>query len=150
MSTFFERLREERKRLRLNQTVFAALAGVTKESQLKYENGSRRPDTGYLELVAAHGVDVAYLLTGVRSSDALAVDEQALLAGYRSLDERGRAGVLGMIGGMTQQVQPSEKKPRDIKQNFEGATIGQRVKGDITAPFTINMGMGKPKKKTDG
>lgn len=67
MSTFFDRLREERKRLGLNQTDFAAIGGVKKETQSNYETGIRRPDSAYLEAIAAHGVDVGYLLTGIRA-----------------------------------------------------------------------------------
>ncbi len=69
MSNFCERLKEARKHLKMNQGAFGALAGVSAETQLNYEKGVRRPDSAYLEAVAAHGVDVAYLLTGLRSLD---------------------------------------------------------------------------------
>lgn len=72
MSNFCERLKEVRKHLKLNQGAFGALAGVSAETQLNYEKGSRKPDSSYLEAVAAHGVDVAYLLTGLRSLDPCA------------------------------------------------------------------------------
>ncbi|KEH11372.1 XRE family transcriptional regulator [Delftia sp. 670] len=72
MSNFCERLKEARKHLKLNQGAFGALAGVSAETQLNYEKGSRKPDSSYLEAVAAHGVDVAYLLTGLRSLDPCA------------------------------------------------------------------------------
>ncbi|KAF1021870.1 MAG: hypothetical protein GAK30_01559 [Paracidovorax wautersii] len=66
MSTFSDRLVEERKRLGLNQSDFGALGGVKKHAQLNYESGLRNPDSSYLEAIALHGVDVGYLLTGVR------------------------------------------------------------------------------------
>ncbi|AJY30106.1 gp11 domain protein [Burkholderia thailandensis 34] len=74
-----------------------------------------------------------------------------MLAGYRSLDPKGRAGVLGMIGGMTQQVPvaPKAAKTKAVHQNFEGAKIGNHVVGDVTAPFTINMGGARRKKKRE-
>ncbi len=72
MSKFGDRLKEERKRLGLNQTDFAAFAGVTTETQSNYERGSRKPDSEYLEAIAMHDVDVAYVLTGHRM----------LMAGY--------------------------------------------------------------------
>lgn len=134
----------------MNQTIFAALGGITKETQLKYENGSRRPDTAYLEAIATHGVDVAYLLTGRRIESALATDEEALLAGYRSLDAKGRAGVLGLIGGMTQAAPATPKAVETtVQQNFAGANVGQHVTGDLTAPFTINVGGAGRKKKRE-
>ena len=42
--TIGHRLKEERKRLRLNQTDFAALAGVQISAQTNYENDKRQPD----------------------------------------------------------------------------------------------------------
>ncbi|MBF0308994.1 MAG: helix-turn-helix transcriptional regulator [Magnetococcales bacterium] len=64
---FCERLRAERKRLGLNQTEFAKIAGLTLQSQGNYESGRRTPDVAYLAAVATAGVDVGYLLTGVRT-----------------------------------------------------------------------------------
>lgn len=151
MNSFAERLREERLRLGLNQTDFAASGGVKRDAQQNYESGLRRPDSSYLEAIAALGVDVAYLLTGQRNASELSADEEALLAGYRSLDAKGRAGVLGMIGGMTQHVPvaPEAAKTKAVHQNFEGAKIGNHVVGDVTAPFTINMGGARRKKKRE-
>lgn len=64
----WERLREERERLGLNQTEFGALGGVRKQAQIKYEKGARKPDAKYLEGIAAAGVDVGYILTGDRAA----------------------------------------------------------------------------------
>ncbi|AGA74263.1 helix-turn-helix domain-containing protein [Pseudomonas putida HB3267] len=61
-----ERLREERVRLGYNQADFAAIAGVAKTSQFNYEKGERSPDAAYLAAVAEKGVDVLYVVTGVR------------------------------------------------------------------------------------
>ncbi|WP_422086370.1 helix-turn-helix domain-containing protein [Variovorax sp.] len=85
MSKFFERLREERKRLGLNQTDFSAFAGVSTETQSNYERGSRKPDSEYLEAIALHGVDVGYLLTGVRSGavDARLANNGATTVKYK-------------------------------------------------------------------
>ncbi|BBL69713.1 helix-turn-helix domain-containing protein [Methylogaea oryzae] len=66
MSTFGERLRKERQRLEMNQTQFAALAGVQKQAQINYEAGKRSPDADYLAAIAAAGADVQYILTGRR------------------------------------------------------------------------------------
>lgn len=118
-----ERLREERERLGLNQADFAACGGATRKTQYNYEAGERAPDGGFLAAIAAAGADVQYILTGIRSSAALAPDEQALLAGYRALDARGKAGVFGMIGGLTES-------PTAIGQQFN-AEVGQVVQGDI-------------------
>lgn len=150
MEIFGERLKAERKRLGLKQGELADRAGTTNVAQSRYESGDRSPDWGYLSAVAQVGVDVLYVLTGQHSTLELSADEHVLLAGYRSLDAQGRAGVLGMIGGMTQApAAPKATKATTIQQNFEGANVGQHVTGDVTAPFSINMGSAGRKKKRE-
>ncbi|AEF91378.1 putative phage repressor [Delftia sp. Cs1-4] len=73
MSVFSDRLREERKRLGMTQTEFAALGNVTVDSQGNYERGARKPDSDYLAAVLAEGIDVGYLFTGVRSGEGSAL-----------------------------------------------------------------------------
>lgn len=132
MSDFRQRLKEERARLQLNQRDFAALGGVTKDAQLNYENGSRRPDASYLAAVAAQGVDVLYLLTGERDTSTLEPDEANLLRRYREAPDAVRvAAVAALTAGAA---------PAKYQQNFKGANIGQQVSGDVTGPFTIDMG----------
>lgn len=79
-------MREERKRLCLNQTDFAALAGVQISAQTNYENDKRQPDAKYLAAIAAAGADVSYILTGVRAA-SLTPREAALLDNYRHCPE---------------------------------------------------------------
>jgi transcriptional regulator with XRE-family HTH domain len=123
MSELHERLLEERERLDLNQDQFAELGGVKRRAQVNYESGERCPDGRYFSGIAAAGADVQYILTGVRSANALAPDELMLLNGYRALDARGKAGVFGMIGGLNQS-------PGAIGQQFN-APIHQVAGGDI-------------------
>lgn len=54
----------------MSQTGFADLGGVQKRAQINYEKGERSPDAAYLSAVAGHGVDVTYVLTGVRMDEA--------------------------------------------------------------------------------
>lgn len=61
---FGARLREERIRLKLNQTDFARLAGVQRLAQGQYEAESRVPNLKYLAAVATGGVRLSYLLFG--------------------------------------------------------------------------------------
>ena len=98
---FGERLADERRRQGLNQTDFAALGGVTVKTQVLYEKSERVPDANYLAAVAQHGVDVLYVLTGQQVPSLLSAEEGVVLAGYRELDARGRAGVLALIGGLS-------------------------------------------------
>ena len=64
MNTPGDRLREVRLKLGMSQEAFGELGGVRKQAQIKYEKGDRKPDTKYLEGIAAAGADVAYILTG--------------------------------------------------------------------------------------
>lgn len=122
MTDFSTRLVEERKRLGLNQTEFGELGSVSKDAQFNYEKGSRRPDTAYLEAIARHGVDVAYLLTGVRmplspsaatggGGSPLAEDgvprmvtkeQAALLDNYEHADEEGRAAARRVLSSLAE------------------------------------------------
>ena len=140
MLNFFERLREIRKGMNLTQADFGALAGVTVTAQLNYEKGTRNPDTAYLERLAAHGVDVVYLLTGERiprGAAALSEAEAALIARYRSGSPALR-GYLQEVG----QGPASGGNTVTI-----GGDVGQQVNGDqtVTAPMTFNVGS-KPRK----
>lgn len=77
--TLGRRLKEERKQLRLNQTDFAALAGVQISAQTNYENDKRKPDANYLAAIAAAGLDVDYILSGVRRGEEHATPAAQLL-----------------------------------------------------------------------
>ena len=102
----------------------AEAGGVGLNSQSNYENGHRSPDAAYLERIAALGVDVTYLLTGVRMPAANAPatgetsastatseetvvravtrEEAALLDNYEAADERGRAAARSVLDALAQ------------------------------------------------
>ncbi|WP_100783132.1 helix-turn-helix domain-containing protein [Pseudomonas donghuensis] len=98
-----ERLRQERTRLGLRQDDFAQLGGVNRNTQGSYEKGERNPDVAYLAAVAGAGVDVRYVITGVRTVDdgaSLSEPEQRLLAQYRSLAIADQEVVHRIVGAM--------------------------------------------------
>lgn len=83
-----DRLREERDRLGLSQAAFGELGGVKANAQGNYEKGDRSPDAAYLAAVAAHGVDVLYVVTGERTpeaADSITAAEAKVLECYRAL-----------------------------------------------------------------
>lgn len=110
---FGQRLREERERLRLNQTAFAATGGVTKKTQMLYEAGERFPDVRYLAALQEIGCDARYVVTGLRDAppaETLASDEQVLLDGYRALDAATRKRLLAFVlGGESPSASPSSQ-----------------------------------------
>ncbi|MET3181025.1 UNVERIFIED_ORG: transcriptional regulator with XRE-family HTH domain [Variovorax guangxiensis] len=122
MPDFSERLKAERSRLQLSQAAMAEAGGVGLNSQSNYENGHRSPDAAYLARMAAIGVDVTYLLTGVRTlavnaaafadasggvgeksvMRAVSREEAALLDNYEAADERGRAAARSVLDALAQ------------------------------------------------
>lgn len=64
---FGERLKEERKRLALNQDEFAERAGIKRLAQLQYEKEAREPRTSYLAAIGAMGVSLSYVIFGKRA-----------------------------------------------------------------------------------
>lgn len=127
MNSFQERLKFERKRLGLSQEKFASLGGVTRDAQMNYENGSRKPDSGYLQGLSEAGVDIAFLFSGAPSTETLADDERDLLNGYRTVDVRTKARILGIIEGVTS----AETGRKNASQITVGGSIGQHIIGDI-------------------
>lgn len=102
-----DRLKEERERLRMTQESFSVAGGAGKRAYIRYEQGERLPDAGFLAALSASGVDVLYVLTGRRSATALSPEEQTLLGYYRDATAAVRRAAMGALvggalpGGMT-------------------------------------------------
>jgi transcriptional regulator with XRE-family HTH domain len=146
MKTFCERLREERKQLKMNQSKFAALGGVGKTAQLNYEAGTREPDVAYLLKLEENGVDAAYILTGTRTkplqpyplsqcpvaygvAEPGSPEEAQLMAWFRGLPEEARRGFLLSLA--------HTRQPPAGSQQVNG-NVGQKVNGSA-----VNYGRGK-------
>lgn len=76
------RLREERERLGLSQLAFGALGDVSLRTEQDWERGVSAVKSDFLAVVAQHGVDVLYVITGERLSAKLTLDpiQSAVLA----------------------------------------------------------------------
>ena len=109
---FGRRLAEERNRLGYTQNSLATLMVKTARTQIKYESGETMPDGLYLIKLYQLGADVTYILTGERMKGVLTPEEMALLNGFNALDERGKAGVFGMIRGMLHHVHNEMKNKK--------------------------------------
>lgn len=130
---FFERLREERKRLKLNQTQLAALAGTTKNSQLNYEKGNVCPNAVYLAAIAAAGVDVQYVLTGQRSAEpVLTPEEKDLLAAWHRAAPAVRAAALAaLLAGADAKKPARQIVGGDVHTEPGGKTIIAKNIGNL-------------------
>lgn len=104
-----ERLREERIRLELSQPELAAACGVSRNSQINYEAEKNSPAISYFQHAAARGMDVSYVITGVRAHVQrvlkeeraafieLSARESGVLSSFRRLDEAGKRAVEQML-----------------------------------------------------
>ena len=111
MIPFEERLRQERKRLKLTQAQFGKIGGVGKNAQRQYEKGERRPGTAYLEALAIIGVDTAYVLTGQRMpelNESLSMREKALVNLFRELSEKDKYTVQALSGVLADKISKKE------------------------------------------
>jgi len=66
-SSFADRLRLERTRLRMTQAGMAELGGVSKASQISYEAGATLPTVEYATKLIEAGIDGQWLLAGRRT-----------------------------------------------------------------------------------
>ncbi|EOG5604249.1 MULTISPECIES: helix-turn-helix domain-containing protein [Providencia] len=115
-----ERIRSERERIGLSQMAFGEVGGVKKLAQLKYEQGERSPDVLYLAALSKIGVDVQFIVTGVRSSEALANDEMELINYYRSAPLAVKQAVFAAL---------TANKPADSETTINVTGSGQRIAG---------------------
>ncbi|MDT8883201.1 helix-turn-helix transcriptional regulator [Klebsiella aerogenes] len=91
------RLREERERLGLSQVAMGEIGGVKKLAQLRYEQGKNCPDAEYLATLSKFGLDVQYVVLGVRSAETLSSDEQELIGFYRTAPLAVKAAALAAL-----------------------------------------------------
>lgn len=138
--SFGARLREERERLRLNQTAFAATGGVTKKTQMLYESGERAPDARYLAAVHEIGADVRYIVTGLRDAppaDPMSADEQQLLGLFRAAPLALKAAAIGALSsGVTVGGGIS----------VGGSVVGQVAQGGLTNERAVRIERTKGRK----
>jgi transcriptional regulator with XRE-family HTH domain len=89
----------------LSQDEFAAVGGLGRKSLSLYETDVRAPDTSYLLALRDIGVDAVYVLTGERmapgvagaEAQELSEDELEVLAGYRQLNDAGKAALSAFL-----------------------------------------------------
>lgn len=98
---FGQRLREERERLGLSQTVLAGMGGVRRLAQSQYEKGSSSPSVRYLTAIAHAGVNLDFVLFGrppsfksLSPSARHQVEEEA----FRQVEEFVRSQPVGQLG----------------------------------------------------
>ena len=100
-----QRLKEERERLGLSQTAFAAIAGASKHAQINWEKGEATPNATALAAWSEAGLDVLYVVIGERTQPAestLTKREKHVLANYNALTDAGRRNIEGTLSLLAQ------------------------------------------------
>ena len=93
-----DRIKEERKRLKLTQSAIAKLFGIQRETWSRYESGTISPGMDVLSAFSRIGADVQYILTGEkREGMNLSEDEKELVELYRSAPLAIKAAALGAL-----------------------------------------------------
>lgn len=127
------RIKEERERFGMTQPQFAEAAGAAKRTLIEWEKGSTSPTAVQLSALMNIGVDVMYIITGARSANALAPEEQLLLERYRASDIALRDAALRVLLGGNQTTANAKVVVR--------GNVGQEIKGTFTnANFSVDMG----------
>lgn len=134
LSTFGERLKQERERLAMSQTALAEVGGVGKTTQINYEKDVRRPDSGYLAALAAAGVDTQFLLTGSRYDTRSSLSSSATtLEGPRSFPLSSQPGP-GLAEVNLYDVEGAAGAGRSLE--------GERIEGQLYFPEAQLEAMG--------
>lgn len=94
--TLGKRLKEAREALGLSQAALAEECGISAQAQLNFEKDRNLPGSAYLLELAELGVDVGYVLLGMRCAQT--PEEAALLANYRAASPELRAAALRLLG----------------------------------------------------
>lgn len=118
------RLRQERHRLKLSQSALGAVGGVETNAQGNYENGTRWPKADYLLRLAEAGVDITYLLTGVRppegaAADALTTRNAAQEGQLEKASQQLRDHLHGLIDALYEMTLLIELRVTDTRDDTE-------------------------------
>jgi transcriptional regulator with XRE-family HTH domain len=127
------RLSEERGRLSISQSDFCQAIGIATETLRRYENGQREMGVEFLAQAARLGVDVQYILLGVRSANAKEA-EQAVAPVVSIAGTNGN--VIGVInGGATiHQVNTQRHVQKTIAQVNPG---GEHISDEQAAALHV-------------
>lgn len=130
-----ERLKQERVRCEPHQGTFAKTVGISQARQSLLENGDRELRGDYLARISVEGLDVGYILTGLRSGgSALHPDEGMLVQFFKSLtapDRRALLRVAAAMGGQSLPTSDVALASEDaLARMFEGILTGEDLSAD--------------------
>lgn len=94
------RLREERVRLGYSQADICNSCGISKRSYIHYESGDRSPDAEFLGAASKMGIDVQFVVTGIRSENSSCELIRSLFTKIVLLNEAEQNVVFTLVNGL--------------------------------------------------
>ncbi|WP_296181797.1 helix-turn-helix domain-containing protein [Pseudomonas sp. UBA1879] len=130
MTGIGQRLRQERNRLKLSQSALGAIGGVETNAQGNYESGARSPKADYLLRITQAGVDIYYVLTGVRQTQmdgitpATHIDDNAHVEHLDKVTQQLHRNLHGLIDALYQitllvELRASDTQDTAVKQELD-------------------------------
>jgi len=138
----FDRLKEERERLKYNQTAFAALVDASKQAQINWEKGVATPNAAALATWAEVGMDVLYVVTGAHARLVhLPADEQMWLDCYREWSPEVKKRELRRAMGVVAEGSDLSAPPtpsmgnKNVNNNQSGMTMTNSAPGGVQVGY---------------
>lgn len=132
METMGSRLRSQRQHLGMNQDALAEIGGVKRGAQIKYEAGDREPTAGYLAAIARAGIDVMYVLTGLRCvsiaqmSESMRERYNRLVDDFTALPDDLQIVACDYVGGLALRALREDRSPL-IKKRSIALDVAQAI-----------------------
>lgn len=104
-----ERLKEERKRLKLTQGDIADICGISREMWGKYERGIAIPGGEVLASLAMAGINIQYILTGVKANqkEKISPEKRELMDTFDEMTPQQQKALLE-VGKVMAQPEPNK------------------------------------------
>ena len=139
------RLREEREKLGLSQGDMAELGGTKARTYQDWERAVAGVSTEFLALAALRGLDVTYVLTGVRgNTGGLSPDESSLLELYKLSDDQGR-DALRTVAALASRRAGGSTGNKAATVTI-GGDVGQSIAGDASFSAPVSFSSSKARK----
>ena len=127
----FFRLKNERLRLNLGQSDIADATDVSLKTVQRWEKEVAIP-SDKLALLANCGIDVQYVVTGQRSSNALPTDEVLILEKYRQASPEIKNKMLMLLLGGAETTAGVVKDLENTRNNIENSDTNQGVDSPVS------------------
>lgn len=130
-SSIGARLREERERLGFSQAAFGQLADIALRTEQDWERGVSSVRADFLSVVAGHGVDVCYVLTGERASARLSLDpmRRAVLDSFDRCSPDKQVEAVQYLALLVAGVNPSTSGGVTSASTTTKATVSKSILG---------------------